>query len=532
MNDSISRPGPSRRQLLGMIGTLAGSAAMYTAMTRLGHAQESSYRGPIQLQGDPNGATVLVLGAGLAGMTAALELRNAGYNVQILEYREKAGGRNWSLRRGDTYTELGGFTQNIQFDEGHYFNPGPWRIPYHHHAVLDYCRRLGVQLEPFIQVNHNAYLHSTKAFDGKPQRFRHIMNDFHGHVAELLSKSVQQNALDAAATQEDTEILLEALREWGALDENMRYVQSEHTSEFRGFAKDPGGGLTAVPEPSQPLAASDILKSGLWSRLANGNLYEFQMPMFQPVGGMDQIGQAFQRELQDIITFNAKVTELRQDENGVTASWVDARNGGETRTATADWCVCTIPFSVMTQIPNNLSSGMNAAISALPYAASVKFGLQMNRRFWEEDEAIFGGITYTDLPISLISYPSTGYNQGGKGVLLGGYAWGPYAYEFTAMSPEERVRRAVEFGAQIHPQYTEAFETGASVGWHRVPWTLGCYGVWTEETRAEHYRTAAEIDGRVVMAGEHISYIPAWMEGAILSALDAVQRLHRRVVST
>ena len=99
------------------------------------------------------------------------------------------------------------------------------------------------------------------------------------------------------------------------------------------------------------------------------------------------------------------------------------------------------------------------------------------------------------------------------------------------MPPEERVRRAVEFGAQIHPQYNEAFETGASVGWHRVPWTLGCYGVWTEETRAEHYRTAAEIDGRVVMAGEHISYIPAWMEGAILSALDATTRLHQRVVN-
>ena len=66
---------------------------------------------------------------------------------------------------------------------------------------------------------------------------------------------------------------------------------------------------------------------------------------------------------------------------------------------------------------------MKAAIDAVPYASVVKTGLQFRRRFWEEDEHIFGGISYTDLPIRQISYPSTGYNAGGKGVLLGGYTW-------------------------------------------------------------------------------------------------------------
>jgi monoamine oxidase len=66
---------------------------MYHAMATLGHAQESTYQGRITLEGQPNGRWVLVLGAGLAGMTAALELREAGYDVQVLEYREKAGGR-------------------------------------------------------------------------------------------------------------------------------------------------------------------------------------------------------------------------------------------------------------------------------------------------------------------------------------------------------------------------------------------------------------------------------------------------------
>ena len=105
-------------------------------------------------------------------MTAAYELGRAGYRVQVLEYNNRAGGRNWSLRGGDVYTELGGATQRCEFDAGLYLNPGPWRIPYHHHAILDYCRRFGVALEPFIQLNHNAYLHSTAAFGGKPQRIR------------------------------------------------------------------------------------------------------------------------------------------------------------------------------------------------------------------------------------------------------------------------------------------------------------------------------------------------------------------------
>jgi monoamine oxidase len=178
----------SRRRLLSLIGAAAGSAAMYQATASLGLAAESPYKGPIKLSGDPKGASVLILVAGLAGLVAALELRAAGYKVQVLEYREKAGGRNWTLRGGDTYTELGGFTQKVGFDPGLYLNPGPWRIPYHHHAVLDYCKRLGVALEPFTQVNYNAFVHGREAFGGKPQRFRHIQADFHSHIAELLSK--------------------------------------------------------------------------------------------------------------------------------------------------------------------------------------------------------------------------------------------------------------------------------------------------------------------------------------------------------
>ncbi len=519
----------SRRDLLRLIGGAAGSTAAYQAMTSLGLAAESGYKGPVKLEGAPKGASVLVLGAGLAGMTAALELRDAGYSVEVLEFNQRPGGRNWTLRGGDTYTELGGATQTCRFDAGLYLNPGPWRIPYHHHAVLDYCRRLGVPLEPFVQLNHNAYLHAAGAFGGKPQRIREIKTDFQGATAELLAKATRQGALDAAVTKEDREVLLEALRSWGALDKDLAYRAGERVSEFRGFAKDAGGGLGAAPVPGEPIGLGDILQSRLWRGLQNFALYEFQTTMFQPVGGMDRIGQAFAGRLPGLIRYGARVTQIAQDGRHVTATY---EQDGAVRQASADWCVCTLPLTVLSQLPLQVGAPMKAAIDAVPYASSVKVGLQFRRRFWEEDEAIYGGISYTDLPIRQISYPSTGYNLGGKGVLLGGYTWnGPNSYEFTALAPEERVRLAVEFGARIHPQYRDEFETGISVAWHRVPFTLGCAGDWTEAARHQHYDNLCRIDGRIVLAGEHASYIPAWQEGAILSALDAITRLHRRVLA-
>ena len=525
------RAAVTRRDLLSLIGAVSGSAAMYHAMTSLGFASDSAYRGPIRLDGDPKGASVVILGAGIAGMTAAMELRKAGYDVRILEFNSRPGGRNWTLRGGDSFTELGGLRQVCQFEQGLYFNPGPWRIPYHHRAILDYCRRLGVALEPFIQLNHNAYLHAAGAFNGVPQRVRDIKTDFQGHVSELLAKVTQQGRLDEAVSREDREMLLQALRSWGALDANYAYKANLVSGFFRGYAQGPGGGLGAAPVPGQPVDLSEILQSRLWRYLLNFSAHTFQSTMFQPVGGMDMIGKAFARQVGDLIRHGAKVTRIQQDEQGVTVTYTDISSPATTQQAKADWCVCTIPLSILSQIPTDVSRRMKAAIDAVPYLPSVKIGLQFKRRFWEEDDAIFGGISYTDLPIRQIAYPNTGYNSAGKGVLLGAYLFdGPNAYEFTSMHPDERVARAVEFGARLHPQYGSEYENGIAVAWHRVPFTLGCAGNWSEEARAEHYDNLCEIDGRIVLAGEHVSYIPAWQEGAILSALDAVTRLHDRVV--
>ncbi|KPF78225.1 flavin monoamine oxidase [alpha proteobacterium AAP81b] len=524
------RHAPTRRELLHAIGVMGGAALLYQAMEAMGHARETQFAGPPNLSGARPGASVLVLGAGLAGMLAAYELAKAGYKVEILEYNNRPGGRNWSLYGGDTYTELGGATQKIGFAPGNYLNPGPWRIPYHHRTLLHYCKAFGVALEPFIQLNHQALVHDSLAFGGKPQRYRELAADWDGNVAELLGKAIDNKGLDSTLRAEDRDRLKEALRRWGLLDKDMRYVKGLRSSRRRGYDRPAGGGVDGAPIASQPFALSDLLDSGIAELIAMHMENQHQTTMFQPVGGMGMIGKAFGRQVAGKVRFGAKVTKIDQSGGAVTVTYSDVASGA-VNTAKADYCVCTIPLGILSQIEVDASPGMLAAIAAVPYSNSVKVGLEMRSRFWEDDEAIYGGISFTDREISMVSYPSSGMHSAGPAVLLGAYTFGPASYKFAGMSPEERIATALEMGSVLHPgRYKEQFLGGAAVAWSRSPFTLGCCAQWNEATRKEHYQTLVAVDNRLVLAGEHASYIGCWMEGALLSSLDAITRLHKRAL--
>jgi monoamine oxidase len=523
--------GQSRRELLAMIGKVGGGLAMYQAMTALGHAAETQFTGPPKLSGARKGSTVLVLGAGLAGMLAAYELMKAGYKVQILEYQARPGGRNYSVRGGDKIVEVGGTTQNVTFAPGNYLNPGPWRIPYHHRTLLHYCKALGVELEPFIQMNHNGLIHNGKAFGGKPQPYRELAVDFKGHVAELLGKALNAGALDQQVSKEDKEKLVEAMRSWGILDKNMAYTSSINVSSARGYDRPPGGGVNGPPSASKVNSLTDVLGTSVWTQMNFYFNYVMQTTMFQPKGGMDMIGKAFAKQLGGMIKYNAKVTKIAQDDEGTTVSWEDVTTG-KVSESKADWCICTIPLPVLSQLDIQVGAPMKAAIKAVPYNGQVKVGLEFRSRFWEENYSIYGGHSFTDQDIAQLSYPNDNFFKNGPAVLLGAFARDAGAFRLAGMTPEKRIEAALAQGSVFHPaEYRKEYLSGASVPWSRMPWILGCTSRWTEDSRAAHYDNLVAFDGRIVLAGEHATYYGGWMEGSMLSALDAIERLHKKAMA-
>ncbi|MCK5910363.1 MAG: flavin monoamine oxidase family protein, partial [Caulobacter sp.] len=274
----------------------------------------------------------------------------------------------------------------------------------------------------------------------------------------------------------------------------------------------------------------DVLDPQAWTAMGFFMNHEMQTTMFQPVGGMDMIGKGFAKQVDGLITYNAKVGKIAQDDKGVTVSWTDTVTG-KAVDSKADWCVCTIPLGVLGQMDLQVTDEMMAAIKAVPYSGQVKIGLEMKRRFWEEDDYIYGGHSFTDQEIALISYPNNNMFKDGPAVLLGAFARELGAYRLAGMTPEQRIEVALAQGSVIHPEsYRKEFLSGASVAWSRVPWSLGCCARWNEDTRKQHYQTLVGMDRRIVLAGEHASYVGCWMEGALLSSIDAITRLHKRAL--
>ncbi len=143
---------------------------------------------------------------------------------------------------------------------------------------------------------------------------RAVQADYQGHVAELLAKATQSHALDAEVTAEDRALLLDSLRFWGALDKDYRFVKGQDSSERRGFLKDPGGGLTARPEFSDPVSVSDLLRSGLWSRAFRSASGTTCRPRCSSrSAAWARWAKRSRAQLKPLIRYNAKVTEIRQD---------------------------------------------------------------------------------------------------------------------------------------------------------------------------------------------------------------------------
>jgi monoamine oxidase len=334
-----------------------------------------------------------------------------------------------------------------------------------------------------------------------------------GYVAELLTKALSQHELDQPLTAGDREMLISYLRRAGALDERGRYQGSDR----RGT--DAAGRIT----PSLPL--HDLLASGALEYLPLA--YEYQPTMLQVTGGADRLPAAFAARLRDRIVYRAAAREIRQTDRAVSVVYADA--AGRLHTADGAYCVCALPLSVLSGLPTDFAPEYQKVIASVEYGVGGKIGLQFKRRFWEEDEGLFGGITRTDQEITQIVYPSHGF-QTRKGVLIGYYIQGPNGRPMGERTPAERLRVTLEQGGRIHPQYATEFENGFSVAWHRVPYSRGSWASFSAEAR----RAGALLrrpDRRLYLAGDHLSSQNAWMQGAFESAREVATGIHARALA-
>ena len=514
----------TRRALLETVGAIGGAGAAYMAMEAIGLAIPTP-AGAENFALPPssgNGRSVVVLGAGIAGLVAAYELRKAGYRVTVLEARSRIGGRAWTIRNGDRIEQIGRPDQHATFDPGLYFNAGPARLPSTHRAILGYARRFGVQLENFININRNA----GWDFGGQVIPERRQVFDLHGRISELLAKAIDQRALDQFAPKPELELLRGFLAAWGSLDPKGRYAPNGSS----GYSVD-GGGYNQAPVPLPALTVKELGRgTGIVLPYLFESIWDMQPVMLQPVGGMDRIAYAIYDQVRPAVRLNTRVSAIRRIGNRVRIE-----HGPGKQMTEADYCVCTLPLPVLARIPSDFTPAKQQAIAKGPaYLHSVKVGFEAPR-FWEKDDFIYGGLAWTDKLNENVIYPANNYGAA-KGILVAAYAAGwtnnDNPDRFAALSHEERFRICRESVEALHPGRSHLMSKPVTVAWGLTPYSEGVGALWPDfepgvmgggpPGRGPLYAELLKPEGPIVFAGEHLSYQPTWQEGAALSAHDAL----------
>jgi monoamine oxidase len=510
-----SHPVWTRRRFLGHLGAVGGSSLVMTAMSSWDLMAGQAGVRP-RLSGRPERSRVLVLGAGISGLVVGYELGKLGYDYRILEARDRVGGLAWTVRRGSEHTENDGERQVCTFDEGQYVNVGAWRIPYTHTGILNYCKELGVTLQIFLNEADGSYFYyegnAAGPLSERRVRLREVKADLIGYTNELLVKAIDQRRLDLPLTSEDQERLVNYLVAQGYLSSTDRAYRS---FVHRG--------------PGTPYALAALLQSGFGSRVRSIPVRDgtTAAPMFHPVGGMDQIARGFERAIgRSRITFNAEIQSVHQSDTGVKVVYADTKTAKKKEMA-ADYVVICIPLSVLTGVDVNLSSGMMEAVRATTYSNSAKMGLAMKRRFWEEDDQIFGGHLYSNLPLGEFSYPSHDYFSK-KGVLLGLYLNGGNS-DLIDRPIKDRIEHVLTHASKVHPQIRPEFESAYAVWWRRVKYSQGGFAPGPTPMRREQL---ARVDNRILIgcAAAAPYSQPDWQEGAVAAAWQALTSLHERAM--
>jgi monoamine oxidase len=446
---------------------------------------------------------VVIVGAGTAGLAAGYELKRAGHTVVILEAQQRVGGRVYTLR--DPFTD------------GLYAEVGAMRIPRAHTLTMEYISKFGLQTNDFTMDNPRGYYY----MGGKKVRASEAAAD-----PALLGFDVAEKEKGQTASQmymKAIQPMIDMLQKNGdaAWDEIIAKYDQYSTREFL----EVNGWSEGMIEMFGLLANQESVMNSSFLELFREDSGDFYTDMVEIQGGTDRLPHSFLPELKEDIRFGAKMIAMDQSPDDVTIHY---QTSAGKFTETGDYAIITAPFPVLrhVEVLKPFTRAKQRAIRQLHYDASAKILFQCKRRFWEEDDGIFGGGTLTDLPIRNLYYPDHG-RETGRGIILASYTWSEDAQRWGSLKPEDRIVQALDDVAEIHPQITREFEVGTSWMWHDDEFAGGAFALFDPGQQTLLHEEIVKPEGRIHFAGEHTSLTHAWIQGALESGLRAAIAIHQ-----
>ena len=431
---------------------------------------------------------VIIIGAGLAGLSAGYELTRAGHDVTILEARTRAGGRVYTLRE--------------PFSDGLYAEAGATWIPNTHEYTLQYIKEFGLELERFWPEDLKTINHIRGrryvAENGTPlEAFRLTPEE-----KALGSGGLRQKYLTAAR---------QALGNPAAPDWRVESFKEYDNVSYADFFRKQGASEEAVALLTLGALWGDGVDTVSALTVFRDNAH-IGFPGHKVKGGNDLLPKAFAERLKEKIHYGSPVVRIEHNDKTARITFFQA---GVDHSLTADHLVCAIPFSVLrrVEITPRFSAGKQKAIETLPYFSAARVYLQSRRKFWIEQG--LDGFATTDLPITDV-WDMTSNHPGPRGILHC-YTGGPNARMIAGMPEAERVKFALDQMEKVYPGIKENFEGGVSKCWDEDEWSRGASSWYRPGQMSELWPHIARAEGRVHFAGDHTSAYIRWQNGALQS---------------